>query len=93
MNEPSQAARYLRAKERVACIRGFYSNLFAYLIVIPFLAWLNWRTSGFPWVIFPALGWGFGLAMHGLRAFGYDLILGRGWEERKIREFMSKDDL
>lgn len=92
MEEYSKAARYLRAKKRVEDIRGFYGNLITYLVVIPFLAWLNWRTTSFPWVLFPAIGWGFGLLMHGLRVFGYDLILGRGWEERKIREFMSREE-
>ena len=73
------------------CIRGFYGNLFSYLIVIPFLAWLNWRTTDFPWALFPAVGWGFGLVMNGLDAFGYNPVLGRNWEERKIRELISKD--
>ncbi|MDG1573411.1 2TM domain-containing protein [Robiginitalea sp. M366] len=92
MENRIESDRYLRARRRVDCIKGFYHNLLAYLIVIPFLAWLNWRTTHFPWVIFPALGWGMGLAMHGLRAFGYNLFLGPDWENRKIREFMSKDD-
>ena len=93
MENNIQSDRYLRARRKVECIKGFYTNLLAYLIVIPFLAWLNWRTTSFPWAIFPAIGWGFGLAMHGLQAYGYDLILGKDWEARKIREFMSTDDL
>jgi hypothetical protein len=39
------------------------------------------------------LGWGFGVIAHGLDAYGYNPILGRNWEERKIKEFMKKDDL
>ena len=92
MENRLQSESYLRARRKVECIKGFYSNLLAYLIVIPFLAWLNWRTTSFAWVLFPAIGWGFGLFIHGLKAFGYDLILGRDWENRKIRELMSKDD-
>ncbi|MCX2680233.1 2TM domain-containing protein [Galbibacter sp. EGI 63066] len=85
--------RYKRAKERVENIKGFYANLTAYLIVIPCLAWLNYQTTGFdfPWVIFPILGWGFGLTMHAMEAFGYNPLLGKGWEERKIKEYMEKD--
>ena len=93
MENRLQAERYLKARRKVECIKGFYSNLLAYLVVIPFLAWINWRTTSFPWVIFPAIGWGFGLAMHGLKAYGYDYILGKDWEDRKIREFMEKDDI
>lgn len=84
--------RYQKAKERVEAIKGFYGNLTAYCIVIPFLVWLNWRTTSFPWAIFPTLGWGFGLLMHGMEAYGYNPFLGKRWEERKIRELMEKDD-
>ncbi|MEX0289815.1 MAG: 2TM domain-containing protein [Flavobacteriaceae bacterium] len=84
--------RYQKAKERVEAIKGFYGNLTAYCIVIPFLVFLNYRTTDFPWVIFPILGWGFGLLMHGMEAYGYNPLWGKRWEERKIRELMEKDD-
>lgn len=84
--------RYQKAKERVEAVKGFYGNLTAYCIVIPFLIWLNMRTTSFPWAIFPALGWGFGVTMHGLEAYGYNPLWGKRWEERKIKELMEKDD-
>ncbi len=84
--------RYQKAKERVEEIKGFYGNLTAYCVVIPFLAWLNFRSTGFPWVIFPALGWGFGLLMHGMEAFGYNPLWGKNWEEKKIKELMDNDE-
>ena len=87
-----QDKRYQKARERVEALKGFYGNLAAYLVVIPFLAWLNYRTTEFPWVIFPMMGWGFGLLMHGLEAYGYNPLWGKRWEERKIRELMEKDD-
>ncbi|MBJ2172741.1 2TM domain-containing protein [Aureibaculum sp. A20] len=84
--------RYLKAKERVEKIKAFYSNLTSYLIVIPILAYINFRGGGgFPWVIFPALGWGFGLLMHGMETYGYNPLLGKDWEDRKVREFMDKE--
>ena len=85
--------RYIKAKERVEKIKGFYSNLLSYLIVIPFLAYINFSGSGssFPWVIFPALGWGFGVVMYGMEAYVYNPLLGKDWEERKIREFMDNE--
>jgi sensor histidine kinase YesM len=85
--------RYQKAKERVEAIKGFYGNLTAYIIVIPFLVWLNFRTTDFPWVIFPIVFWGIGVATHGLEAHGYNPLWGKRWEERKIRELMDKDDL
>ncbi len=83
--------RYRKAKERVECIKGFYSNLTAYSIVIPILAYFNYVTSDFPWVIFPAIGWGIGIVGHWMNAYDRNPILGRGWEERKIKELMDKD--
>lgn len=85
--------RYLKAKERVKGIKDFYSNLITYCIVIPFLWWLNLRTSDFLWALFPTLGWGFGVIAHGMEAFGYNPLWGKKWEERKIQELMDKEDL
>lgn len=82
---------YLRAKKRVEEIKGFYCNLTAYLIIIPLLAWLNYVTTNFPWVIFPAVGWGLGVILNGMSAYGYNPILGKNWEERKIKEYMDSD--
>ncbi|PID69214.1 MAG: histidine kinase [Flavobacteriales bacterium] len=83
--------RYKRAKEKLENIKGFYYNLFSYILVIPFLAFINYQTSDFPWIVFPLFGWGFGIIMHGLEAFGFNPIMGKDWEERKIREFMDKE--
>ena len=84
--------RYEKAKKRVGAIKNFYGNLISYIIVIPILALINYNTTSFMWVIFPILGWGFGLVMHGFEAFGYNPILGKGWEERKMREMMEDED-
>ncbi|WP_136468124.1 2TM domain-containing protein [Flagellimonas onchidii] len=84
--------RYLKAKEKVKGIKDFYSNLTAYCIVIPFLWWLNFRTTDFLWAFFPTLGWGFGVIAHGMEAYGYNPLWGKRWEERKIQELMDKDD-
>ncbi len=84
--------RYQKAKEKVEAIKGFYSNAIAYCIVIPGLAFLNLKTTSFPWVLFPALGWGFGLLTHGMEAFGYNPLWGKRWEDKKLRELMERDD-
>ena len=79
---------YQRAKDKVEQLKGFYGNLISYCIVIPFLIFINLRTSNFQWFWFPMLGWGMGLTFHALETFGY----GKSWEERKIRELMNKED-
>ncbi len=82
--------RYEKAREKVEAVKGFYTHLLTYSIAIPLMAYLNYRTTSFPWIIFPTLGWGFGVASHGMEAFGYNPIFGKKWEERKIREYMDK---
>lgn len=84
--------RYEKAKERVEAIKGFYGNLTAYCIVIPILAYINYKTTSFTWVLFPALGWGIGVLGHGLRAYGYNPLFGKSWEERKIKQYMEDEN-
>ncbi|MFM1878325.1 MAG: hypothetical protein RLZZ241_1191 [Bacteroidota bacterium] len=84
--------RYEKAKAKLEAVKGFYANLTAYILVIPLLIWINYRTTSFPWAIFPALGWGFGLLMHGMEAYGVNPLWGKRWEERKIRELMERED-
>ncbi|MDM9630628.1 2TM domain-containing protein [Robiginitalea aurantiaca] len=93
MNTQDKYDSYLRAKERVKAIKDFYGSLLAYCIVIPFLFWINWTTIGFsiPWAFFPAIGWGFGLLMQGMEAYGYNPFLGKHWEARKIEELMDAE--
>lgn len=79
---------YLRAKDRVEKLKGFYGNLISYCVVIPVLIIVNLNTSKFQWFWFPMLGWGMGLTFHALETFGY----GKSWEERKIKEILEKED-
>lgn len=82
-------AKYLRAKKKVEELKEFYGSLVSYLVVIPFLIYINYTTSWhFQWFWFPMLGWGFGLVIQGFKTFGY----GSDWEDRKIREIMEKDN-
>lgn len=82
-------SKYKRAKERIGAIKSFYMNLLLYCMVIPCLAILNYNTTDFPWVLFPMLGWGFGLLAHGMSAFGFSPLWNKSWEHRKIQELMN----
>ncbi len=86
--------RYLKAKERVDEIRGFYGNLTAYVIVITGLAILNYYVNGwsYMWFLWAAFGWGIGLVFHAINAFRWNPFFGKDWEERKIKEFMDKEN-
>ncbi|MFP9115216.1 2TM domain-containing protein [Flavobacterium sp. RHBU_3] len=84
--------RYNKALKHVENIRGFYSHLFSYLVIITGLTILNLTTSPqYLWFLWPALGWGFGLAAHAMSIFHIIPFMGRDWEERKIRSLMEKE--
>lgn len=84
----NDALAYDRAVKRVKEIKGFYGNLISYCLVIPFLIFVNMRTSPeYHWFWWPMLGWGIGVASHGFQVFG----IGKNWEDRKIKELMEKD--
>ncbi len=78
---------FMRAKDRVEKLKGFYGNLISYCCVIPVLVFINLKTGGFQWFWFPIFGWGMGLIFHAVETFGY----GKSWEERKIQEILNKD--
>ena len=83
----SEKKAYHRAKKKVEDIKGFFGNLVSYCIVIPFLIFINFKTSwGNQWFWFPMLGWGMGIIFH---AFG--VFYGKDWEERKIKQLLQKD--
>jgi sensor histidine kinase YesM len=87
--ETSDDIAYYKAKKKVEAIKGFYGSLLSYCCVIPLLIFINLQySSKFQWFWFPMCGWGFGLIIHGFGVFGY----GSSWEERKIKEFMEKED-
>jgi hypothetical protein len=86
--------RYLEAKKRVKRIKGFYIHATVYVLVNLFLI-ANNVESGMDlsninnyWT---AIFWGVGLLGHGLSIFIPNVILGKDWEEKKIREIMNKN--
>ena len=85
-------SNYIRAKKRVEKLKDFYSSLVAYVIVIPFLIFINMKTySGFQWFWFPMFGWAVGLAFQAYEVFGKDKYFGKSWEDKKMKEFMEQD--
>ena len=85
-------SKYVRAVERVEKLKEFYQNLASYMIVIPFLVFINlYFTPHYYWFWFPAIGWGIGVLFHWLEANNYTVFLGKNWEERKIKELMEED--
>ena len=60
------------ARKRAKAKTGFYIHLIVYIIVNILLVSIWYFTSdssGLPWFVFPLVGWGIALVIHGVVAF------------------------
>jgi two-component system LytT family sensor kinase len=84
--------KLIKAKERVKSIKDFYDDVVKTVGIMIFLAAINFFTSDFPWVIFPVIGMSIGLLFKYLRTYEKNVFLGKGWEDRKIKELLNNKD-
>jgi len=98
--EDFNSDKYDRALKKVKDIKGFYSHLVVYIVVNLFLmlAHMGLFTQGFvhinlsSWYFTSPFLWGIGLFFHGLYVFQHKFRFFRDWEERKIKEYMERDE-
>ncbi|WP_454766083.1 sensor histidine kinase [Cupriavidus campinensis] len=85
---------YDDARRRVRALRGFYMHAMLYVAVNAILIAVNLLTAPpRPWAGAPMAGWGMALAAHGILVWSRVGLLGRRWEERKIAEYMARDQV
>lgn len=89
--------KYIRAKKKVKSVKGFYVHLVVYVLVNLFLlisqaiSDQDWGVLG-EWQTYNTVFfWGIGIVFHAFNVFGLDFILGKSWEDKKIKELMDKD--
>lgn len=90
-DDGSDDPRYAEAKEYVGKQKALLSYLGVYVIVNAVLV-VIWAMSGggYPWFVWALLGMAIPILFLVL-----DLVsarYGKGWEERRIREYMDKND-
>ena len=91
--------KYLNAKKRVKQVKGFYVHALVFVLVNAFIIMMKvingQHVAGEPQIkisqFLTIIIWGVGLVAHGLSVFLPNFILGKNWEEKKIRELMDKD--
>lgn len=69
---------YEHARKRVKSRKKFYSHIFSWVLMSAFFILLNIFTSDYFWAIFPILGWGIGVAFHGIQVFSDE------WEDQEV---------
>ncbi len=79
------------ALEYVRDIKGFYNHLAIYVLCIAAMAaiWLL-TGAGYPWFLWPMLGWGVGVASHGLAVFEIFSLFGADWERRQVEKRLRR---
>jgi hypothetical protein len=96
-NITSEQIRYEEAVKRVKKIKGFYTHALVYVVINIMVVIANVQNyepgeSFFQFKTFmTAFFWGIGLLAHALSTFLPYFILGKDWEERKIKELMEKE--
>lgn len=86
--------RYIEAAKRVKRIKGFYVHAIVYFLVNLFIIAQRVQSGDSLDqldIYWTAIIWGIGLAAHGLSIFMPNLLLGKNWEEEKIRDLMNKN--
>jgi transcriptional regulator with XRE-family HTH domain len=79
------------ALAHVRKIKGFYSHLVQFVLILGALALLNLVTSpGVWWVGWVALFWGLGVTLHGLQVFARLPFLSGDWERREVEKYLGR---
>jgi len=78
-----------RARRRVGMKMGFYIHALVYVLVNLGLLAINIITGGVRWHVWPLLGWGVGLAIHGAVTF-IGLRGGDGLHQRMLEQEIER---
>ena len=91
MNNNDVSIEEKKAFEYVQNVKGFYSHLAVYILVIIGLFVINLTTApGYIWAKWPAIGWGIGILSHGLSAFNIISLFGPDWEKKQVEKRLGR---
>ena len=82
-----------RARKRVKELRDFYVHLAIYLVVNAGLLVLDLlQGDGLQWAYWVIIGWGIGIAAHGVNVLVFESRSASRWEARKLAEFTDQEE-
>jgi hypothetical protein len=82
---------YERARRQIERMKLFYIHATMYTLVNAALFVIDMLTPGGPWFYWPVLVWGAAVLAHGFSVYGIVGLWGPDWEERKIAEFIKRE--
>ena len=89
-SDPYDEEDYARARRRVKEKKQYFQGLGTYVAVISFLAFINLYTApGYLWFLWPAAGWGLGIAIQTIKIFGTSRV-GDAWEDREMERELRR---
>ena len=85
----SEEELYRLARKRVKGKKDFYIHFAVYFAVNVMLV-IKWVVTGggFPWFVFPLVGWGIGILFHFLSVFVFSRT--GDWEKREIEKEVER---
>jgi len=86
--------KYARAVEHVHRVRKLYRKITKSVVIVVIVAAVNYYVDEFehPWFLW-VVGFSFlGIAIETFKVYGTSLFLGKGWEQRKIKEHMENEE-
>ncbi len=90
VSTPEQTEVFL-AFRQVRKMRGLYSHMMSYVIVMSGLAAINLILMPHRiWFIFPLLGWGVGLLSHAVSVLNILPWFGPEWERRQVEKRLGR---
>jgi transcriptional regulator with XRE-family HTH domain len=91
LNGQSISNDEILAIAHVRKLKGFYSHLIRYIVIVSALAIFNFlKNPGHFWVVWVALGWGLGVLFHGLRVFQFSPFDNAEWEKRQVEKYLNR---
>lgn len=93
LQQKSEYEKYQEAVKKVKEIKGFYSHMLVFIIVLMVLMYINLKYSPeYLWFIWTMFGWGIGVFFHAAKVFDWFPFLGKNWEQEKIKQFMNEEN-
>lgn len=80
-----------RAFKQIQNEKGFYSHLITYTVIILLMIAGNLIFAPeYIWAKWPALGWGAGMLIHGIKVFSPFKLFSPEWEKRNVEKKLGR---